>query len=143
MVHVYMCTLFFDRLFTPPFSLSLSLSLSFPLGLSYDFVLLLGIDFYNGEDSNMRKEGGGNPENSSLIHRKLRQPERINLNRSNKSDGVDGAEPGSPMQRSSLIPLKYICIDGTRGFSKDQLKGKQLPPTFRPDALVIFRAKVL
>ena len=29
-----------------------------------------------------------------------------------------------------------------RGFSKDQLKGKQLMPMFRPDALVIFRAKV-
>ena len=32
--------------------------------------------------------------------------------------------------------------DGTRGFSKDQLKGKQLLSTFWPDALVIFRAKV-
>ena len=28
------------------------------------------------------------------------------------------------------------------GFSKDQLKGKQLLPTFRPDALVVFRAKM-
>ena len=34
-------------------------------------------------------------------------------------------------------------LNGTRGFSIDQLKGKQLLPTFRPDALVIFRAKVL
>ena len=30
--------------------------------------------------------------------------------------------------------------DGTRGFSKDQLKGKHLSLTFRPNALVIFRA---
>ena len=29
---------------------------------------------------------------------------------------------------------------GTKGFSKDQLKGKQLLLMFRPDALVIFRA---
>ena len=28
------------------------------------------------------------------------------------------------------------------GFSKDQLKGKQLSPTFQPDALVVFRAIV-
>ena len=32
--------------------------------------------------------------------------------------------------------------DGTRGFSIDQLKGKQLSPMFQPDALVVFRAKV-
>ena len=30
----------------------------------------------------------------------------------------------------------------TRGFSKDELKGKQLSPTFQPDALVIFRTQV-
>ena len=30
--------------------------------------------------------------------------------------------------------------DGNRGFSQDQLKGKQLSPMFRPDALVFFRA---
>ena len=35
-----------------------------------------------------------------------------------------------------------LLYDETRGFSKDQLKGKQLSPTFQPDALVIFRAKV-
>ena len=33
-------------------------------------------------------------------------------------------------------------IIGTRGFSKDQLKGKHLLPTFQPDPLVVFRAKV-
>ena len=39
--------------------------------------------------------------------------------------------------------FKHISVyDGTRGFSKDQLKGKQLSPTFRQDALVIFRAEV-
>ena len=41
----------------------------------------------------------------------------------------------------------YVCMyvfmnEGNRGFSKDQLKGKQLSPTFQPDALVVFRAKV-
>ena len=30
----------------------------------------------------------------------------------------------------------------TRGFSKDQLKGKQLSLMFQPNALVVFRAKV-
>ena len=34
---------------------------------------------------------------------------------------------------------KHEC--GSREFSVDQLKGKQLSPTFRPDALVVFRAK--
>ena len=34
------------------------------------------------------------------------------------------------------------CLDRTRGFSVDQPKGKQLSLTFRPDALVVFRAKV-
>ena len=38
--------------------------------------------------------------------------------------------------------LSWLQNDGNRGFSKDQLKGKQLSPTFRPDALVVFRAKV-
>ena len=33
--------------------------------------------------------------------------------------------------------------DRSSGFCKDQLKGKQLLPTFSPDALVAFRAKVL
>ena len=46
-----------------------------------------------------------------------------------------------------LINHTWAChhctIDGTRGFSKDQLQGKQLLPTFRSDALVIFRAKVI
>ena len=46
--------------------------------------------------------------------------------------------------------MHYICynyvafvVDGTKGFSIDQLKGKQLLLKFRPDALVVFRAKVL
>ena len=38
--------------------------------------------------------------------------------------------------------LSWLQNDGTRGFSKDQLKRKQLLPMFRQDALVIFRAKV-
>ena len=38
--------------------------------------------------------------------------------------------------------LSWLQKDGNRGFSKDQLKGKQLSPMFRPDALVVFRAKV-
>ena len=38
--------------------------------------------------------------------------------------------------------LSWLQNDGTRGFSKDQLKGKQLLLTFRPDALVVFRAEV-
>ena len=39
--------------------------------------------------------------------------------------------------------LSWLQNDGNSGFSKDQLKGKQLPPMFRPDALVVFRAKRL
>ena len=35
-----------------------------------------------------------------------------------------------------------LLDDGTRGFSKNQLKGKQLTPTFQPDDLVIFKAKM-
>ena len=38
--------------------------------------------------------------------------------------------------------LSWHQNDGNRGFSKDQLEGKQLSPTFRPGALVVFRAKV-
>ena len=38
--------------------------------------------------------------------------------------------------------LSWLQNDGTRGLSKDQLKRKQLSPTFRPDALVVFRAEV-
>ena len=38
--------------------------------------------------------------------------------------------------------LSWLQNDGNRGFSKDQLKGKQLSPTFQPDALVVFRGKV-
>ena len=38
--------------------------------------------------------------------------------------------------------LSWLQNDGTRGFSKDQLKEKQLSLTFRPDTLVVFRAKV-
>ena len=38
--------------------------------------------------------------------------------------------------------LSWLQNDQTRRFSKDQPKGKQLLLTFRPDALVIFRAKV-
>ena len=34
--------------------------------------------------------------------------------------------------------LNWLQNDGTRGFFKDQLKGKQLLPTFQPDALVVF-----
>ena len=41
------------------------------------------------------------------------------------------------------VILSWLQNDGTKGFSKDQLKGKQLSPMFRPDALVIFRAKGL
>ena len=37
--------------------------------------------------------------------------------------------------------LSWLQDDGNRGFSKDQLKGKQLSPTFRPDPLVVFRGK--
>ena len=40
------------------------------------------------------------------------------------------------------VILSWLQNEGNRGFSKDQLKGKQLLPTFRPDALVVFRAKV-
>ena len=36
--------------------------------------------------------------------------------------------------------LSWLQNDGTRGFSKDQLEGKQLLSTFWPDALVVFRA---
>ena len=45
-------------------------------------------------------------------------------------------------QRLKTAILSWLQNDITRGFSKDQLKGKQLSPTFWPDALVIFRAKV-
>ena len=38
--------------------------------------------------------------------------------------------------------LSWLQNDGTWGFSKYQLKGKQLSLMFRPDALVDFRAKV-
>ena len=38
--------------------------------------------------------------------------------------------------------LSWLQNDGTREFSKDQLKGKQVSPMFRPDALIVFRAKV-
>ena len=41
------------------------------------------------------------------------------------------------------VILSWLQNDGTREFSKDQLKGKQLSSTFRPDALAVFRAKVL
>ena len=37
--------------------------------------------------------------------------------------------------------LSWLQNDGSREFSVDQLKGKQLSPTFQPDALVVFRAK--
>ena len=40
---------------------------------------------------------------------------------------------------TSVQPSKYYR---TRGFSIDQLKGKQLFPTFQLDTLVVFRAKV-
>ena len=38
--------------------------------------------------------------------------------------------------------LSWLQNDGTRGFSNDQFKRKQFSPLFRPDALVVFRAKV-
>ena len=41
----------------------------------------------------------------------------------------------------TAIP-SWLQNDGNRGFSKDLLKGKQLLPTFQPDPLVVFRAKV-
>ena len=41
------------------------------------------------------------------------------------------------------VTLSWLQNDGTRGFSKDQLKGKQLSPMFRPDALVVFRASYM
>ena len=37
--------------------------------------------------------------------------------------------------------ISWLQNDGSRGFSVDQLKEKQLLPMFRPDALVIFRVK--
>ena len=40
-----------------------------------------------------------------------------------------------------LVVCNKKIGDGSKGFSVDQLKGKQLSPTFRPDALVVFRAK--
>ena len=40
------------------------------------------------------------------------------------------------------VILNWLQNDGTRGFSKGQLKGKQLSPMFRPDALVVFKDKV-
>ena len=39
------------------------------------------------------------------------------------------------------VILSWLQNDGTRRFSKDQLNRKQLSPIFRPDALVVFRAK--
>ena len=33
--------------------------------------------------------------------------------------------------------LSWLQNDGSRGYSVDQLKGRQLSPTFRPDAPVI------
>ena len=43
--------------------------------------------------------------------------------------------------RSTFLAL--LNADGSRGLSVDQLKGKQLSPMFGPDAVVVFRAKVL
>ena len=40
------------------------------------------------------------------------------------------------------VILSWPQNDETRGFSIDQLKGKQFSPMFQPDALVVFRAKV-
>ena len=40
------------------------------------------------------------------------------------------------------VILSWLQNDGTRGFSKDQLKRKQLSPTFPLDALVVFKAEV-
>ena len=40
--------------------------------------------------------------------------------------------------------LSWLQNDGTRGsLKRTQLKGKQLLPTFGPDAVVVFRAEVL
>ena len=41
-----------------------------------------------------------------------------------------------------VIFVIIMNVDGIRGFSKDQLKGK-LSLTFRPDGLVVFGAKVV
>ena len=41
-----------------------------------------------------------------------------------------------------IVLFTFLYVDGTRGFSKDQLKGKQPLPMFQPDALVVFRTKV-
>ena len=41
-----------------------------------------------------------------------------------------------------IVILNWFQNDGTRGLSKDQLKRKQLSPTFQPNALVVFRAKM-
>ena len=40
------------------------------------------------------------------------------------------------------VILSWLQNDGNTGFSKDQLKGKKLSPTFWPDALVVFGAKL-
>ena len=42
-----------------------------------------------------------------------------------------------------IVHQIILTIDGNREFSVDQLKRKQLLPTFRPDALVVFRAQAL
>ena len=47
----------------------------------------------------------------------------------------------SGSQKLTWCSPTYIIV-GTREFSIGQLKGKQLSPTFQPDALVIFRDKV-
>ena len=41
---------------------------------------------------------------------------------------------------TKTVILSWLQNDGTRGFSKDQLRGKQLSLMFWPDALVVFRA---
>ena len=42
------------------------------------------------------------------------------------------------------VYMCMFCIDRTRGFIKDQLKGKKLLQTFQTDALVVvFRALAL
>ena len=45
------------------------------------------------------------------------------------------------MNYVKAVILSWLQNDGNRGFSKGQLKGKQLSLTFRPDALFVFRAK--
>ena len=50
--------------------------------------------------------------------------------------GCSGSEIGSTSSTADILD-----IDGTRGFSIVQLKGKQISLKFQPDALVVFKAR--